>query len=173
MARGARGLSKIAYEEKGQRTARSTDVYLSKEGMKEVGVCTGCRAIYRNKRWYFDEDEWLRLESGSVKSSVVCPACRRMQDDNPAGIVTFTGEYLVANEEEILNTIKNTEQKARAKNPLSRVMEIKQEGNVLIVTTTEDKLAQKLGRDIYKAHSGKLEYQWSADNSSVRVNWTR
>ena len=96
-----------------------------------------------------------------------------MQDDNPAGIVTFTGEYLVANEEEILNTIKNTEQKARARSPLSRVMEIKQEGNVLIVTTTEDKLAQKLGRDIYKAHSGKLEYQWSADNSSVRVNWTR
>ena len=170
---GVRGLSRIGYEEKGQRAARSTNVYLPQEGEKEVAVCTGCRALYWNKRWYVSEEETTGLAQAAVRKNVLCPACQRMQDNNPAGILTFSGDYLVRHEDEILNTIKNAEEKARAKNPLARIMEINQEGNVLTLTTTDDKLAQKLGRDVYKAHSGKLEYQWSRENDFVRVNWTR
>jgi NMD protein affecting ribosome stability and mRNA decay len=163
----------MGYEEKGQMAARSTDAYLPKEGLKEVAVCTGCKILYWNKRWYLSEDESTKLSADMVRNEVLCPACRRMQDNNPAGIVTFSGDYLVKHENEILNTIKNVEEKARTKNPLARIMEIKQEGNVLTVYTTNDKLAQKLGRDIFKAHSGSLEYQWSKEYSFVRVNWNR
>lgn len=59
------------------------------------------------------------------------------------------------------------------KNPLSRIMETKQEENMITIMTTDSKLAQKLGRAIYKSHSGKLEYQWSREDSFVRVNWSR
>lgn len=173
MATRARGLSRFGYEEKGQMAARSTDVYLPKGGVKEVAICTGCRSLYRNKRWYVNEDESTKLSSDMVRNDVTCPACRRMQEHNPAGIVTFTGDYLVEHEVAILNTIKNEEEKARTRNPLARIMEIKQEGNVLTVCTTDDKLAEKLGRDIYKAHSGKLEYQWTKEDNFVRVNWNR
>ncbi len=169
----ARGLSKIGYEEKGQRTARSTDVYISRDGIKEVAICTGCKALYWNKRWYSDENESTKLSLDMVRNEVVCPACHRIQDKNPAGIVTFSGDYLMEHEELILNTIKNAEEKGRVKNPLARIMEIKRAGKTLTVTTTNDKLAQKLGRDIFKAHSGKLDYQWSKEESFVRVNWSR
>lgn len=108
-----------------------------------------------------------------VKNEVLCPACQRKQDNNPAGIVTFTGDYLVEHKDDILNNITNAEKKSRTKNPLARIMEIKQEAKVLTIFTTDDKLAQKLGRDIFKAHSGKLEYQWSREDSFVRVNWSR
>lgn len=172
MAR-VRGLSKIGYEEKGQRTARSTSVYISKDGMKEVTICTGCKALYWNKRWYLDENESTKLRLDMVKNEVLCPACHRVQDKNPAGIVTFSGDYLVEHQNDILNTIKNSEEKSHSKNPLARIMEIKQEGNVLTVLTTDDKLAQKLGRDINKAHSGNLEYKWGKEDSFVRVNWSR
>lgn len=96
-----------------------------------------------------------------------------MQDNNPAGIVTFSGDYLLQHEELILNAVKNIEAKSRAKNPLSRIMEIGQEGNVLTVRTTDEKLAERLGREIYKSHSGKLGFQWSEDENFVRVNWSR
>ncbi|MBT1071302.1 BCAM0308 family protein [Pelotalea chapellei] len=165
--------SRISMEEKGQRTARSTDVYISDAGMKEVAVCTGCKALYWNKRWYPDESASAGLSNDMIRSEVLCPACHRMQDNNPAGIVTYSGEYLHDHEREILSTIKNTEERARIKNPLARIMEIKQEGGSMTVSTTDDKLAQKLGRDIYKAYSGSLEYQWSRENRFVRVNWNR
>ncbi len=85
-----------------------------------------------------------------------CPACRRMEDNLPAGIATFTGDYFSQHEMEILDIIKSEESRSKAKNPLGRIMEIAQEGNVLTVSTTEDKLAQKLGREVYKAHKGEL-----------------
>ncbi|AJE02002.1 BCAM0308 family protein [Geobacter pickeringii] len=170
----ARVSHKIAVEEKGQRTARSTDVYLPKGGVKEAALCRKCNALYRNKRWSVDEGELKKAKSeeGSL-NAVVCPACQRMADNNPAGIVTFAGDYLLAHEDDILNTIRNIETKSRVKNPLGRIMEISQDKNVLTVSTTEDKLAQKLGREIYKAHRGELHYRWSHDDNFVRVSWNR
>lgn len=164
---------KIAVEEKGQRTTRSTDVYLPKGGVKEAALCGKCGALYRNKRWSVDEEELRKAKRGGGLNTVTCPACQRMADGNPAGIVTFSGDYLVQHEEDILNTIRNIETKSRVKNPLGRIMEISQDKNVLTVATTEDKLAQKLGREIYKAHRGELHYRWSHAENFVRVTWSR
>lgn len=172
MAR-VRGLTKAGYEEKGQRTARSTDVYMPKAGMKEVAVCTGCQALYWNKRWYASEDESTKLSNDMIRNEVLCPACQRVQDNNPAGIVTLAGDYLVSHENDILNTIRNVEEKSRSKNPLARIMTIVHEGAELKVLTTNDKLAQRVGRDVFKAHSGNLEYKWNREDSFVRVNWSR
>jgi hypothetical protein len=52
-------------------------------------------------------------------------------------------------------------------------MEISQEGDVMTLLTTLDKLAEKLGKEIFKAHGGNLEHQWSRDENYVRVNWKR
>ncbi|HEX9078659.1 MAG TPA: BCAM0308 family protein [Desulfuromonadaceae bacterium] len=165
--------TKITHEEKGQRTERSTDVYLPKRGMKETAVCGRCHLVYQNKRWLMDEAEARRLLAENQANRGICPACRRMEDSLPAGIATFSGGYFGQHEREILDIIKNTESKSRVKNPLGRVMEIAQEGNVLTVSTTEDKLAQKLGREVYRAHKGELRFQWAQDQNMVRVNWQR
>jgi NMD protein affecting ribosome stability and mRNA decay len=165
--------TKFAREEKGQRTERSTNVYLPKKGMKETAVCGRCNLIYQNKRWYMDEAEARRLLAENHVNRGTCPACRRMEDSIPAGIATFSGAYFGQHEAEILDIIKNTETRSREKNPLGRVMEITQEGNVLTVSTTEDKLAQKLGREVYRAHKGELRYQWAHDQNMVRVKWER
>ncbi len=165
--------TKIAREEKGQRTERSTSVYLPKKGMKETAICGRCHLIYQNKRWYLDDTEARRLLAEKQVRLGTCPACRRMEDSIPAGIATFAGDYFRQHETEILEIIKNTESKSRAKNPLGRVMEMSQDGNVLTVATTEDKLAQKLGREVYRAHKGELRYQWGHDQEMVRVKWQR
>jgi NMD protein affecting ribosome stability and mRNA decay len=169
----ARPSNKIGLEEKGQRAARSTNVYLPRGGLKEVSICRKCGAIYRNKRWCIDEAELKKMRGEAATGKVVCPACQRMEDHNPAGVVTLRGDYMLLHENEILNIVKHVEAKSRAKNPLGRIMDIQQEHDVMTIGTTEDKLAQKLGREIYKAHKGELHYQWSHDQQFVRVNWSR
>ena len=164
---------KVAFEEKGQMAQRSTDVYRQKLSPKETAICSKCGTLYRNKRWLLDEAELSKLRGDTAVTTVVCPACQRMEDGNPAGVVTFSGGYLLEHEDDILNTIKRTEARSRAKNPLGRIMEINQEENVLTISTTEDKLAQKLGREVYRAHKGELHYSWSHDLHFVRVNWRR
>jgi NMD protein affecting ribosome stability and mRNA decay len=169
----ARVSHKFAFEEKGQRTARSTDVYLPKGGNKESALCRKCGAIYRNKRWIIDEEEAKSLKGGKTATTLTCPACQRMADNNPAGIVTFSGDYLMEHWNDILAIVQRVESVSRIKNPLGRIMEINQEEWVLTIATTEDKLAQKLGREVYKALKGELHYQWSHDQHFVRVSWTR
>lgn len=168
----ARLSRKIGVEEKGQRTTRSTDVYLPKEGM-QVSYCTKCGVIYREKRWFMDPVELFRLKEDPSVGTIVCPACQKMADNVPGGFLTLSGEYLRKHEHEILELIKNTEEKARNKNPLGRIMEISQEGDVLTILTTIDKLAEKLGKEVFKAHSGELNYQWSHGENYVRVYWKR
>jgi NMD protein affecting ribosome stability and mRNA decay len=154
-------------QERGQRTVRSPDVYLPKRGLQEASLCKGCGLVYRNKRW---QAEAIR---GEIGSQVLCPACQRTEDHNPAGVVTLSGPYLASHKTEILNTIKHQEAKSREKNPIGRIMEIKEEGGQITVTTTEDKLAQKIGREVFKSQKGELHYQWSHDQSLVRVEWMR
>ena len=168
-----RGSGRYGVEEHGKRAARSADVYVAAEGKEDVAVCTGCKAVSWGKRWFSEGDEGVKRPAGHVPGKVVCPACQRMKDNNPAGVVTLSGDYLLQHEEVILNAVRNIEAKARAKNPLARIMEIGQEGKVLTIRTTHEKLAEKLGREIYKSHSGTLNFQWSEDESFVRVNWSR
>jgi hypothetical protein len=41
------------------------------------------------------------------------------------------------------------------------------------VLTTDEKLAQRIGREIRKAYQGAVSYRWSEDANLVRVNWSR
>jgi NMD protein affecting ribosome stability and mRNA decay len=164
---------KTGVEEKGQRAIRSSDVYLPKRGTKEPALCKECGALYRNKRWSVDDAELKMAKAESRLNPVTCPACRRMADNNPAGIVTFSGDYFNEHKNDILNAIKHIETKSRVKNPLGRIMKICEEKKILTILTTEDKLAQKLGREIFKAHRGELHYRWNHEESLVRVTWSR
>ncbi|GFO57200.1 hypothetical protein GMSM_42070 [Geomonas sp. Red276] len=144
------GRNRTGVEEKGQRNVRSLEPYLPKRGLPEGATCRGCGIIYHNKRW--QADSAALTHSGET----LCPACQRMEDHNPAGVVTLSGPYLSSHKEEILNTMKQEEAKHRGKNPIGRIMEIRDEDGRITVTTTDDKLAQKLGREVYKSQKGEL-----------------
>ncbi|HEY6839051.1 MAG TPA: hypothetical protein VI389_09935, partial [Geobacteraceae bacterium] len=81
----ARLAHKSPREEIGQRTARSASVYLPKGGSKETAYCRGCGVLYRNKRWVVDPVEVESMKRRAGSPTLVCPACKRMEDDNPAG----------------------------------------------------------------------------------------
>lgn len=155
-------------KEKGQRTPRSMDIYQEKGGVKGTAYCE-CGVVFRNKRWQSGENE----DKSPGGQSLVCPACRRIADRVPAGIVALRGDFYAAHEAEIDNLIKNTEQAAVTKNPLGRVMETSREQGGVTITTTDGRLAQKIGREVYKSHGGELHFNWSQAEDLVRVSWSR
>lgn len=155
-------------EEKGQRTPRSLDAYQDKSGVKGIAYCA-CGAVFRNKRWVQETSDAAR----QAGQNIVCPACHRMNDLNPAGIISLSGDFYAAHEDEINNLVNNTAQNSAAKNPLGRVMNISKAQGGVTITTTDVKLAQKIGRVVYKAHGGELHYTWSHAGPPVRVTWSR
>lgn len=154
------------------RNVRNEDPYVQ-DKLEEPAVCTVCGAIYRNKRWYLKDKEWVEISDGENVNEVVCPACLKTDQLYPEGVVTLRGGYLWKHEEEILNILRNTESTAMAKNPLERIMSIKPEGDALVIETTEEKLAEHIGRALHKSHQGELDITWSDNHSLCRVTWER
>ncbi len=96
-----------------------------------------------------------------------------MRDRFPCGVVRLSGRFVTEHRDEILNLIRNETQRADSVNHLERVMSIESEGDFIEITTTNEKLAQKIGRAVYKAYSGEIEYKWSQGNKLARVEWHR
>lgn len=169
VAKPARGY-KLSYKKK----SATTDPYMPRGGSQKTAVCEGCHAVYQNKRWYADVKLYDSVAESPGAAKLVCPACLKIRDDFPGGIVTLKGDYVLPHKQDLMNLIKNEEERARGFNPLERVMAIKESGHgSLVVTTTNEKLAQRLGRALKKAFHGIVAYQWSHDNKLVRVDWQR
>lgn len=153
---------------------RETDPYLPRKSASAVGACPGCHAIRSNKRWHLNEKEYAALTRGrGTAVTERCPACRKIADGFPSGVILLRGAYLLEHREEILKLARNEEKRAMGFNPLQRIMSVKEEGGKLEIATTDEKLAQRIGREVRKACRGTVEYKWSEDSKLLRVNWVR
>ncbi len=164
---------KFGIGDKRGRERRSEDPYLAEAGLKDPSLCQTCRALYHNKRWTLDPNAFARLEASGEGHWVTCPACRKIAEGYAEGVVVLRGAYLWEHEEEIFNLLKNEEARAMDKNPLERVIRMAREEDSLVIETTEEKLAEHLGRALHKAHQGELRVSWSDDHDVCRVLWER
>jgi|UniRef100_A0A7V6A567 NMD protein affecting ribosome stability and mRNA decay len=152
---------------------RTEDPYQPEEG-QEASLCTTCRAIYQNKRWFFDEKLADRLAGTSKVKEVTCPTCRKIRDHYPEGILTLTGEFLQDHQEEITTLLSKEAERVGRRSVADRIMTMTEQGkNQLVVETTTEKLAQHLGRALYKAYKGDLNFKWGEMDKLVRVYWSR
>ena len=152
---------------------RVEDSYLPEEG-HEASICTGCRALYQNKRWFFDEKQAQRLRGTAKVREVICPTCRKIKDHYPEGFLTLSGSFFAERKQEIVTLLNNEAARVASRNVLDRVMKMTEEGkDRLVVETTTEKLAQRLGRAVYRAYKGELDFRWSEMNRFVRVYWSR
>jgi hypothetical protein len=151
---------------------RTNDPYIPRKCPPEAGICPDCHGINRKKRWYADEKEYAALaRTGAALRR--CPACRKIADGLPSGVVTLRGRFLRAHRDEILTIARNEERRARGINPLERIMEIREWDESVELLTTDEKLAQRIGREIRKACHGTVSYKWSEDANLLRVTWAR
>lgn len=150
------------------------DPYLREIEYKDPNICPGCKAVYHNKRWQFDEDLEHEIKLKGEYGKKKCPACRKIQDNYPMGLVFLSGNFINGHKEEILDTVKSEEKRAVGKNPLERIMAIeKQKENHYRIETTTDTLAQRIGKILYNSYRGEVEYKFSEDQKVLRVLWKR
>lgn len=157
-----------------RKKTASDDPYLPKGASRKAALCEDCGAVYRNKRWYVDEEMTAAVRKDPDAKQTVCPGCRKIRDNFAGGIVTLRGDFLIAHKQDLMNLIKNEEERARGFNPLERIISVKENGSGnIVVSTTNEKMAQRIGKAVKKAFSGDVAYHWSHDNKLIRVEWVR
>lgn len=149
------------------------DPYISHHGTEKTVICSVCEAVYSGQRWYLKEQVNFKKLKNLAIGLTICPACRKIRDNSPGGIVHLSGSFLSRHKDDIINMIRNEGVRAMETNPLERIMDIEGEGTDYNILTTNEKLAQRIGRSLYKAYSGNVKYTWSEDNKLVRVSWKR
>ncbi len=145
------------------------DPYLNKADPADGSECGRCGAIFTDKRWSISK----RAKRVAGAAKVTCPACQKIKDGYIGGYVTLQGDFLKEHKDDLLNLIRNKEKLSMRYNPLNRIMDIKERGGKIEITTTSEKLAQRIGQVVKKTFSGEVEYKWSSDVKVARVVWTR
>jgi hypothetical protein len=144
------------------------DPYMARSKPKEPTLCPGCGAVFHKGRWQWAE------ESAGLAHELMCPACERIRDDMPAGILTLSGAFLEKHRDEILKLIQNKVEQEKAEHPMKRLMGVEdgQKGE-LIARFTDLHLPRGTGEAIQRAYDGELEIQYTKESNLVRVYWHR
>jgi NMD protein affecting ribosome stability and mRNA decay len=159
------------------------DPYRLAGALAEGTICSECGAVFHGGRWTLNDELRRKLEKARAQEharqahpmnhSTLCPGCRKAQDHCPGGVVTLRGDYLTRHHDEIMALVRNEEKKAVGVNPTERIIQVLEQNGDVVIETTNEKLAQRLGRAVHRACHGDIQYKWSEDNKLARVEWRR
>lgn len=142
------------------------DVYGLKGKLSDPTACPSCGAVYRKGRW-----TWSAAPADAPQTK--CPACRRISDDYPAGIVTLSGDFAREHADEIQGLILHVEEREKKDHPLKRIMAIDRQADAVVVKTTNARLARGVGEALQHAYRGELDYRFTETENVLRVDWKR
>ena len=147
---------------------RIHDPYKSQQKLSGPTLCPDCKAIFSGGRW-----QWLGGLSRPMQLCR-CPACSRVHDKVPAGMLSISGEFFDQHRDQILNLLHNKVDAEKNQHPLKRVMDIKEltDGSVM-VTFTDTHLPRDVGKALVHAYKGKLDIHYAEDEDLTRVKWVR
>jgi len=142
------------------------DTYQERQKWPEPTRCTECGAVFASGRWTWNI-------APAPAHETVCPACKRIADHMPAGIVSISGTFFEGHRDEIVNLIHNVEELEKGEHPLERMIAIRDDPEGTSVTTTGVHLARRIGEALESAYKGKLIVQYADQEEHVRVSWNR
>jgi NMD protein affecting ribosome stability and mRNA decay len=144
------------------------DPYLARGKLAEPTVCPECGAVYHAGRW-----QWAPEPEGAHTHS--CPACSRIHDHVPAGILSLSGDFFREHKDDIMHLIQHTEEKEKAKRPLERIMSIENTGGEeeILISFTGIHLVKRAGDALRHAYQGEFDFAYSERDDLVRAHWVR
>jgi len=142
------------------------DAYKAKHKLPEPTVCPNCGAVFHEGRW-----QWMDRPASAHEET--CPACHRIHDEFPAGFVSVSGTFFKEHRDELLHLARNEEDRAKAEHPLKRIMNIEEQDDGILITTTDIHLARGIGEALHHAYQGELEYHYNEQENLLRVMWQR
>jgi NMD protein affecting ribosome stability and mRNA decay len=138
------------------------DPYAAGGKPKEPAACPECGAVFHEGRWC-----WGEPPAGA--QAVLCPACKRIRDNFPAGIVHIGGDFTAAEKDETMRLINHEAQAEATDHPIERIMEVEEEDGGVVITTTSVHLARRIGDALQRAHRGRLDVHYGESENFVRV----
>jgi hypothetical protein len=135
--------------------------------LAEPTVCTGCKAIYEEGRWL-----WADVADPTGQPTL-CPACERIRDKQPAGEVRISGAFALAHRDEVLARARHVEQREKTEHPLQRIIEVRDDADEIVLTTTDVHVAHAIGVALHAAFKGELQAPWTEKGELLRVRWSR
>jgi hypothetical protein len=144
----------------------ANDPYAERAKLPEATVCPSCGLVVREGRW----TPGAALPGAKAHP---CPACRRIADDYPDGIVSASGAFAAAHRAELIDIARRIEERERSDHPLKRCFPIRSEGEELVVRTTHRKLAEGIAVAWERAYHGKLERIAGEPPQALRLRWQR
>jgi NMD protein affecting ribosome stability and mRNA decay len=155
------------------RERRLRDPYIPVKGWPEPTICPRCEALYAKKRWQFSDKLLLAAKNNRETEYHKCPACHKIEDGYPMGIINLSGPFVAEHREELVSMLKSEERRAMQKNPLERFIKIEKRNGGLYAETTSDALALRVGHLLTRAYKGKHEYHWRSGDKYVEIDWRR
>jgi len=147
---------------------RIHDPYKSKHKLPDHTVCPDCKAVFSAGRW-----QWLEKVKPSEDFSK-CPACSRIHEKVPAGMLTLSGEFFQDHRDEILNLLHNKVNAEKALHPLKRLMDLEEQADgSMLATFTDTHLPRDVGQALAHAYQGEIDIQYAQGEDLTRVKWSR
>ena len=159
-----------------KRVDHEAGSHQTKRAGKEPAVCRSCGAIYLQRRWVAAHGEPAAREPARWRPArlVLCPACKQKRTAIASGFVKIQGGFLILHRDQIERLLRNEAARAAEDNPLAQILSWQDnKDGTLILTTTTEHLAQRLGHALEKAFDGKVIYDFSHENKLARITWQR
>lgn len=139
------------------------------ENEPERAYCKVCGSVFFGRSWHWNKAKRDNFEKNGLPS-VKCPACYKIQNDLPGGILSLIGVKDKMKLSDMVRDVKGMALDSQQKEPLSRVIRINEKTDEVVIYTTEAALAKKIGRHLTRTYAGSLSVDDSTDKLA-RVVW--
>src|SRR4030067_1181103 len=119
-------------------------------------VCKVCHAVCPEKHWHYDEKLYEAYHDAKGVENVLCEGCHSIKVKDYSGTVYIEGDVLKQNKAEHRGGIRNEEKRDVRTHYLSRIFDIIDEKDRLVVHTLNQRLALNIGMQLKKTYKGKL-----------------
>jgi NMD protein affecting ribosome stability and mRNA decay len=140
------------------------DPYQAQHKPEEPTACPKCGAVYHQGRWQWGP----RPDDAHAEP---CPACRRIADALPAGVVTLHGAIVRQRKDELTGLARHVEAAEKSEHPLNRIIAIAETPEGLVISTTDIHLPRRLGEAVKRAFHGELVMHFDDAAYFARVDW--
>jgi len=138
----------------------------------DTAYCVSCHAIYHPKHWHLDEAEYQKLAADPKVTKLTCPSCKAIEEQNFCGELHLKLDGLERFHDQILDTVFNEENRARATNPHERIGKLVDQGAEIEVDTLSPFLAHRLGGLLKKTfHGTDVHTDYAPGQKFARIFW--
>jgi NMD protein affecting ribosome stability and mRNA decay len=139
------------------------DPYQTQKKPQEPTACPKCGAVYQKGRWHWG------LKPADAHAEL-CPACRRVNDGLPAGVLTLHGDWARQHKEELIGLARNEEAAEKPEHPLNRIAKIEETEEGLVISTTDIHLPRRIGEAVKRAFHRQLDLHFDDAGYFLRAD---